>query len=45
MKVLPPEIVDNLIEIVTYLAAAAVGWIAKLLQGKKTKQNGRTGSN
>jgi len=45
MKPIPPEIVNNLIEIVTYLAAAAVGWIAKLLQGKKTRQNGRSGSN
>jgi len=41
MKMIPPEIIDNLVEIVTYLAAAAVGWIAKLLQGKNKKNTNK----
>jgi len=41
MKLLPPEIVQNVVEIITYLAAAAVGWIAKLLQGKNKKTSNK----
>lgn len=36
----PPEIVHNVVEIITYLAAALVGWVAKLLTSKK-KQDER----
>jgi len=41
MKTIPPEILNNVIEIITYLAAAAVGWIAKLLQGKNKKTSNK----
>lgn len=36
-NVLPPEVVDNVLQIVTYFFAAAVGWFAKWLKGKNKK--------
>lgn len=39
MKTIPPEIINNVVEILSYCAAALVGWIAKILTGKpKSKQ-------
>lgn len=36
MKVLPPEIVSPLMEIISYVVAAGLGWLAKMLT--KTKE-------
>jgi len=34
---LPPDVVGNIIEVLGYLASVALGWVAKWLQGRKTK--------
>jgi len=32
---LSPDVIDHFVEILTYLAAAAVGWIARILRKEK----------
>jgi len=32
---LPPDVITNIVEILYYFAAGAIGWIAKLLTTKK----------
>lgn len=39
MKVIPPEVIENVVEILYYVASAAIGWIAKWLTGKKNKKD------
>lgn len=39
IKPLPTEIVSNILEILSYAAAALVGWIAKYLQRKNKKND------
>jgi len=33
---LSPDVIDHFVEILTYLAAAAVGWIARILRKEKS---------
>ena len=35
MKTIPPDVVQNLVEILQYVASAIIGWVAKWLQNKK----------
>jgi len=36
---LPPDVAQNIIEILYYAAAALVGWVAKWLQSRKSNSN------
>ena len=35
MKTIPPDVVQNLVEILQYVGSAIIGWVAKWLQNKK----------
>lgn len=37
MKQIDPVLLDQIVQTLQYLAAAAIGWIAKLLSQKKPK--------
>lgn len=41
MKILPPEIVQPILDILSYLGAAFLGWLSKKLTTKKEKVDGK----
>jgi len=42
-KPLPPDVVQNIIDIAYYFLAAAVGWLGKWLSGRKSKTQQKNG--